>query len=138
MSKFIFSVILQSFLTLENVMSELCAMQFIPFNNPLSCVCLCVCVYMFLKYHLSNTLPLMLDFFCIIRTDDYFCAFFFLCCVSAHYERYHNHRALIYSSITHLSLSLSCHWSSQLGMSLLFWKTVLCLPHSLGNFVSTT
>lgn len=80
----------------------MCYMQFIPFNNPLSCVCVCV----FLKYHLSNTLPLMLDFFCIIRTDDYFCAFFFLCCVSAHYERYHNHRALIYSSITHLSLSL--------------------------------
>lgn len=68
-------------------------------------VCVCVCVYMFLKHHLSNTLLLMLDFFCIIRADDYFCAYFFLCCVSTHYERYHNHRTLIYSSITHLSLS---------------------------------
>ena len=102
MSKFIFLVILQSFLTLENVMSELCAIC----NLYLLIILFLVCVCVFLKYHLSNTLPLMLDFFCIIRTDDYFCAFFFLCCVSAHYERYHNHRALIYSSITHLSLSL--------------------------------
>ena len=111
----------------------MCYMQFIPFNNPLSCVCVCV----FLKYHLSNTLPLMLDFFCIIRTDDYFCAFFFFA-VFLHIMKdiITIEHSFTQASLT--SLSLSCHWSSQLGMSLLFWKTVLCLPHSLGNFVSTT